>query len=188
MTNTENCIKAYRKHKHLKNAADELGIKWQALYRVLVAANEPVMGDKERYGSESDKFARLGEAHFAELVPYAEDQNKTKFQSKCDFLVRGFKVDVKCARPAIKQATCKNKSWAFSVKKQRLVADFIVCIGYDEAGKPCFYLLIPGEIARNHGTISLSISRKGKWWDYEVSKEDIEPFFASLIEKETLSA
>jgi len=155
---------------------------------VLVAANEPVTGDKERYGSESDRFARLAEKHFKELVPYADDQNESKFQSKFDFQVGHLKIDVKCARPAIKQTSSKVKSWAFSVKKQRLIADMILCIGYDEDDQPEVYLLIPGPVARNCGTITLSKSKKGKWMDFAVEKHEIKPFFDELVGGEIKSA
>ena len=181
MHNTEKCVNAYRKHKHLKKAADELGMKWQKLYTVLVAANEPVTGDKERYGSETDKFARMAEKHFKEIVPYAGDQNESKFQSKFDFQVGHLKVDIKCARASIKHVASKAKSWAFSVKKQRLIADMILCIGYGDDYRPEVYLLIPGEVARNSGTINLPQSRKGKWWDFSIELSEIKPFFDELV-------
>lgn len=173
-------IIAYRKHKNLKIAAEELGIKWQHLYIKLCEAGEPVTGDKEKYGSDSDKFAAKGERLFLHLVPSAKDMNRKKFQSKFDFLVSGLKVDVKCSQKRLSNANSKQKRWAFSVKKQRLIADLVVCFGYDgDEVETC--LAIPGEICRNHGTISLSC-RGGKWADYQVKTNELNEFVLAMAE------
>lgn len=94
----QQCIQAYRKHQNLKIAAEQVGIPWQTVYVHLRKAGEPVTGDKCRYGSETDRLAARAEREFTRRVPFAEDQNKVKFQSKVDFLVGGYSVDVKAAR------------------------------------------------------------------------------------------
>ncbi len=61
------------------------------------------------------------------------------------------------------------------------MADIFVCIGYDRKGENVMsILLIPGEIARMHTTISHS-SRGGKWSEYLIALGDLEPFFQQLI-------
>jgi hypothetical protein len=180
MENLPDYVQAYRKHKHLKKAALELGMKWQNLYLKLCAYGEPVSGDKERYGSESDKFAAKSEGLFKSLVPTAVDMNRKKFQSKYDFEISGLKVDVKCSKKRLSNVSSKQKRWAFSVKKQRLIADLVVCFGYDDSGdevETC--LAIPGDICRNHGTISLSC-RGGKWADYSIKIDELNDFIVAL--------
>lgn len=178
MIDLPNFVASYRKHKNLKIAAEELGITWQKLYVKLCEFGEPVTGDKEKYGSDSDKFASKGERLFLKLVPSAKDMNKEKFQSKFDFLVSNLKVDVKCSQKRTSNVNSKQKRWAFSVKKQRLIADLVVCFGYDgDEVESC--LVIPGEICRNHGTISLSC-RGGKWADYSISIDELNDFVLAV--------
>lgn len=50
---------AYEKHKNLKLAAEELGIKWQYLYVILRKEGVAVCGDKSRYGSDKDRLAEF---------------------------------------------------------------------------------------------------------------------------------
>lgn len=54
----------YDKYKNLKLAANELGVKWQTLYYHLSKEGHPVIGDKERYGSDTDKLAAYTEKLF----------------------------------------------------------------------------------------------------------------------------
>jgi len=61
-------VLVYRKHMNLKLAAEELGMVWQTLYVHLKKLGEPVIGDKNRYGSPSDKLSRMAEKLFQELV------------------------------------------------------------------------------------------------------------------------
>lgn len=178
----EQCEKAYAKHKHLKLAAQEVGIPWQTVYVHLRNAGVPVTGDKLRYGSETDRLAAKAEQAFKQLVPFAEDQNESQFQAKIDFVIRGYGVDVKASRLKQSHKLAKTSRWSFSLKKQERNADFFVCLAFDDAElRHC--LLIPGEIARHYSTMSLSSATKGKWWDYEVQPADLAPFFASLPEK-----
>lgn len=177
------CVEAYRKHKHLKLAATEVGIPWQTVYVHLQRAGEPVVGDKLKYGSDSDKLASLGEQKFLELVPEAEDLNRRKFQAKVDFYVRGYSVDVKCSRAHRSSKGTPRKRWAFSIKKQEFVADFFVCFGMTAESELVTCLLVPGEIARKRTTINLP-ETGGKWRDYEVQIEDLNEFFMALPEKE----
>ena len=176
----QSCVAAYRNHKNLKLAAADVGIPWQSVYVHLRKAGEPVTGDKLRYGSESDKIAARGELLFKSLVPFADDQNGRRFQSKIDFDVRGYGVDVKTSTLKLSNKNCKLRRWAFSTKKQEMIADFFVCLCLGRDGDSLQkVLLIPGEIARRYTTISLS-EAGGKWDDYAVLSSDIAEFFEAL--------
>lgn len=179
----EQCIEAYRRHRNLKLAAGDVGIPWQTVYVHLRSAGEPVIGDKLKYGSETDKLAAKGEQLFLGLVPFAKDQNAKQFQSKVDFVVRGHGVDVKTSTLRKSNKACKVKRWAFSVKKQEMIIDFLVCLCMNHDGETLQkLLLIPGEIARKYTTISLS-ETGGKWEDYIVPACDLEAFFLELPPK-----
>ena len=179
--NNDDCIAAYRKHKNLKVAAYEVGIPWQTLYVRLVKAGEPVVGDKARYGSMSDKLGAKGERLFQELVPLAENNNDREFQAKCDFTVRGLSVDVKAAPPKQTNKKYKGRSWAFSISRQESVADFFVCFGFSDNREDVdSVFLLPGEIVRFMRTISISVAGDSKWKDYIIEKEELLEFFDSL--------
>lgn len=178
----------YDKHKNLKIAAEEAGIKWQKLYTILTKAKHPVTGDKEIYGSETDKFARKTENKFKELVPYAEDHNKDVFQNKIDFSIGNIKVDVKAStkKDGYKCNPRKNPSyrWAFSCSVQRTLSDFLVLFCYsgysvEDCGDIEKILLIPCEFYKNKQSISVSCS-KSKWYDFEVSEKDLKEFFVEF--------
>src|SRR5690606_22461353 len=94
----QRCVQAYREHQNLKVAAQHVGIPWQTVYVHLRKAGEPVSGNKLKYGSETDRLAARSERIFLDLVPFAEDQNTRQFQSKVDFRVGEFGVDVKASR------------------------------------------------------------------------------------------
>jgi hypothetical protein len=173
------CVEAYRKHRHLKLAGEEVGIPWQTLYVHLKNAGEPVTGDKLKYGSEKDRLAAKAEELFLSIVPYATAMNESKFQAKYDFDVGGHKVEVKASRLARSVKGFKGKRYAFSLKKQHHMADFFVCFCLDDHGCSSA-LLIPGEIARNRQTISLP-EKGGKWSDYKVTIGEIELFFSSMM-------
>lgn len=175
----ERCVAAYRKHKHLKLAAQEVGIPWQSVYVQLRQAGEPVTGDKLKYGSHTDRLASLGEQRFLALIPEAEDMNRRKFQSKVDFLVHGHSVDVKSSMLKKGSKGTDRRRWAFSVKKQEAIANFFVCFGFDDNKEIATCLLIPGEIARKMTTINLP-ETGGKWRDYEVDPGSLREFFDSL--------
>ena len=179
----QECITAYRRHKNLKLAAVDIGIPWQKVYVHLRSAGEPVTGDKAAYGSDKDRLAARGEEIFASLVPFAHDQNKNRYQSKIDFLVRGHGVDVKTSTLRLSNRACKQKRWAFSTKKQELLADFMVCIGIGADNETLArLLLIPGEVIRKYATLSLS-EAGSKWDDYSVSPDDLAQFFLDLPAK-----
>lgn len=171
---------AYEKHMNLKLAAEELGIKWQNLYVKLRKLGIAVVGDKARYGSDKDRLAAHAEVEFKKLVPFAENQNYIKFQSKFDFLVSGEKVDIKASKAHQGSKHFIAKRWAFSVKKQEFCADFIVCFAFNDDGYRIF--LIPGELVRNYQTISISENKesKSKWIQYEVSGIELTNFFEDL--------
>jgi len=176
-TVTNECVKHYERLKNLKLVSNEVGIPWQTVYVHLCRAGVPVVGDKSRYGSDSDKLAAKAEKLFLKLVPYAEDQNRRTFQAKVDFLVNGLSVDVKSSR--LKMHSSAGR-WSFSLKKQRRYADYFVMFAYDKnanAVQKCF--LFPGEIVRHYSTISIS-ALGGKWADYEIDYEGIKKFFDDI--------
>ena len=176
---TQQCIEAYSKHKNLKLAANDVGIPWQTVYVHLRKANVPITGDKLKYGSETDKLAARAEQRFLRLVPEAQDQNTRQFQSKVDFVVNGMSVDVKASR-LHSAGSGQSRRWAFSVKKQEFCADFFVCFAYEQEGDAVSaVLLVPGETARKHSTISLP-QAGGRWRDYEVQEADLASFFSDL--------
>lgn len=174
----QQCIQTYQEVKHLKTTGDILGIPWQTVYVHLRNNGVAVTGDKERYGSEADRFAARSEKEFQILVPMAQPQNRFKFQAKFDFLINGLKVDLKAARPKsyTKGGCCR---WSFSLKKQVFEADFFVCLAFckDEYIKHC--LLIPADIAKGYSSISLSPTGT-RWWEYEVEPSDLVAFFEGV--------
>ncbi len=172
----QRCVEKYREIRNLKLVGKALGIPWQKVYVNLRKCGEPVVGDKLKYGSETDRFAARAERKFSELVPFAVSQNEIKFQSKVDFMVGNQKVDVKAAN-------LKLNRWAFSLKKQESIADFFVCFAFCESGE-FKTLLIPGDICRNHQTISLGNNNSSKWWDYEVSPDELSEFFILIRDQE----
>ena len=176
-------IDCYNRHKNLKIAADEIGIKWQTLYCHLKRNNVAVTGDKSRYGSDKDKLAAKAEMIFKSLVPNAIDQNSIKFQSKFDFIFDGEKIDIKASRLAQGCKQFKSKRWSFSVKKQEFCADFIVGFAFYEGSDDYKLYLIPGEIVRNYQTISISENGKSKWHQYQIEPNELNDFFLALTEK-----
>lgn len=174
----QRCVDAYRQHKNLKVAASQVGIPWQTVYVHLRKAGEPVIGDKLKYGSDTDRLAARAEQQFLNWVPFADDQNTHQYQSKVDFLIGDFGVDVKASR--LKRSGKNSSRWMYSVKKQHAVADFFVCLGFDELGDQVeSTILVPGEIARKHTTISHSCNG-GKWADYLINPAELAPFFRAL--------
>lgn len=169
-------IEVYRKHQHLKLAAEELGIPLPTLYWRLQKAGEPVIGNKSKYGSIKDKIGAYGESIFQKMIPHAKNQNKVAFQSKFDFLVNDHKVDVKSSMLRFSNKKAKTRRWAFSMKRQESTADYIICLGFDDNKSLTKILFIPGGIIRFYSTISLSESG-GKWNDYTISEGDLIEFF-----------
>ena len=175
------CIDAYQKHKHLKKAADEIGIKWQTLYCRLKKNGIKVVGDKTKYGSMSDKIGAKGENEFKKLVPLAIDENQNQFQAPIDFTVNGYGVDVKVSGRKKSGKKYSSQRWAFSIKKQESKCDFFVMMAYSEDHlilEKVF--LIPADMCRFLQSISISVNGTSKWLDYEVQPEDLECFFNSL--------
>ena len=178
----------YDKHKHLGYAAAELGIKWQNLYYHLSKAGHPVTGDKEQYGSSSDKFAHKAEELFQKLVPSATDMNEGKFQAKVDFKIGDTYVDVKASskKDGYKNNPRKKAAyrWAFSCTVQENLADYMVCFCYEgssceETGDVEYILLIPKEFYKNKQSFSVSC-RKSKWYDFQVTQKELTEFFEDM--------
>lgn len=166
------CIEAYARLKNLKLVGLELGIPWQTVYVHLRAAGVPVTGDKSRYGSDTDRLAAKAESIFSALVPNAINQNDQQFQAKVDFVVGRYSVDVKSSRQ-------RGGRWAFSLKKQELLADFFVCFAFNE-DDTYKVLAIPGELCRYLQTISLSATSNTRWWDYEIAADQLNAFFEQV--------
>lgn len=173
----QNIIDAYNKHKNLKLAANELGIKWQTLYVQLKKLDVKITGDKLKYGSDKDRLAAQAELLFQKIVPFAENNNLSKFQSKIDFTVNGQKVDIKASKLNKGCINYESKRWAFSIKKQELIADFIVAFAFDENVKLVKIYLIPSEMIRNYQTISIGENSRSKWNQFEISEQDLLEFF-----------
>lgn len=169
MDKRQACIESYSRLKNLKLVGLELGIPWQTVYVHLRAAGVAVTGDKSRYGSDTDRLAAKAETLFSTLVPNAVNQNDHQFQAKVDFKVGGYAVDVKASR-------LRGGRWAFSLKKQKRVADFFVCFAFNE-DDTYRTLAIPGELCRYLQTISLSAAAHTKWWDYEIPADQLRSFF-----------
>lgn len=175
-------ISAYEKHKNLKLAAEELGMKFQNLYYHLKKAGISVTGDKERYGSDKDKFAAKCEGVFSLLVPESINQNKLAYQSKIDFLVNGIGVDVKGAKIQKPGRSPGGHRWMFSIKKQLIEAEFFVLMGFDDADteKPKAIYLVPSELIAAHQSISISCFGKSKWHAYEIDAAELSDTFKSM--------
>lgn len=173
----------YKKHMNLKIAAKELGIPWQTLYVRLKKLGVQVAGDKLRYGADRDRLGVLGETLFKSLVPVATDCNKARFQSKYDFDVLGYKVDVKTGKPRQMNARYESQSWSFSFKKQTMICDFIVCFCLDEQQKIEHVLLVPSEFFQGLQTCSVSRRGSSKWLDYSIDPAELQNFFQYLQRK-----
>lgn len=175
------CVERYRALRNLKLVGAELGMPWQTVYSRLKRAGEPVVGDKARYGSETDRLAARAERWFQNMVPSAVDQNAKGFQAKVDFYVGGLGIDVKVSRARVSKRGVRQ--WCWSVKRQQAIADFMVCIaltGNGEALSVHRVVLLPGELVRTYQTIRASAvgeEFRGKWTDYVVSPADLRAFF-----------
>lgn len=174
------CVEAYSHIKNLKLVGIELGIPWQSVYVYLKRAGVAVTGDKARYGSEKDRFAARAEKEFQRLVPAASDQNHVTFQAKVDFLVGLLGVDVKASLAHFGRADSQRRRWAFSMKKQERIADFVVCFAFHNDTTYAVFLL-PGEVIRNYQTISIPLSGNSKWLDYKIEPVELAPFFNSVM-------
>ena len=179
-TDMNNEIEAYRKHRNLKLAAKELNIPWQTLYVHLKKANEPVIGDKLRYGSHRDKIGAFGEAEFRRLVPFAIDRNSFAHQAKYDFDVLGLKVDVKAGNLRQLNQRYPHKSWSFSFKRQALICDFICCFCMGDDRSIVHVLLVPSELFKDLQTVSVTQTGASKWMDYKIEPEELVKFFSDL--------
>ncbi len=184
MPTNEEIVLSYRKHENLFEVSKALDIPWQTVYWKLKKLGEPVIGNKSRWGSPSDKFASKGEMEFHRLVPFAVDCNKNSFQAKVDFIVNGYSVDIKCSTP--KQISSKTSvlSYAFHIKKQIRTADFWVLFGYsDDRSKIMNTYLVPRDMINKIQTITISIKGHSKWSAFEVNPDDLCDFFVNLGEK-----
>lgn len=168
-------INTYRKHKNLKVASEVLGIPLPTLYWRLKKAGEPVMGNKRVHGSDKDKMAAHSESLFKKIVPFAKDNNQKEFQSRIDFTVHNYSVEIKSA--TLRSGGKGNMRWAFDLRKQEKIADFFICFALNDDWAVNRILFIPGDVIATYQTLSLSAG-KSKWNDYVVSEQDIRDFFS----------
>lgn len=184
MNKTEICVESYSRLKNLKLVEEETGIKWQTVYWHLKKAGVSVTGDKKRYGSSSDKLARDYEEYFKKIVPEAVDNNESQFQSTIDFYVGSLSVDVKVSRLQVSGVSRKGKSfssrWAYCISKQKDIADIFILFALDENENVKHIFAIPNDIAVNHSTISIPVSMRSKWAEFEINQDDIREFVVSL--------
>lgn len=172
---------AYEKHKNLKLAALEIGIKWPTLYCRLKKQGVSVTGDKYRYGSAKDRLAVIAENEFCKIVPEAKNMNNVEWQSKFDMLVGDIKIDIKCSLPRkLQPHKSQTLSWSFSLKRQNFECDLIICFGLNEDRSLNKLIVIPYEIFNGLQTISVPIGRPSKWHEYTVEKEDLRDFLLSF--------
>lgn len=174
------CVESYNRLQNLKKVSQETHIPWQTVYWYLKKAGIAVISNKALYGSYKDKFACRGEEEFEKIIPYAENQNKYRFQPKIDFIVKGYGIEVKSAKLTISD---NNKRWAFSLKKQNKVADFFILFAFDDLVKHIF--LLPKDMLRAEmKTISVPLNlEKSKWRDFLISKEELKDFFDMIDSK-----
>lgn len=173
---------AYEKHKNLKLAANEIGMNWQTLYTKLRKQGVAVTGDKERYGSPSDKLGRAGEVLFKTLCPDAIDMNERTFQAPYDFSVLNHRVDVKVSRQNSYDKRNKDlKRWSFLVSRQIDKCDFLCCLCIGPDGESIAkVILVPSEFLSGMQCLSLSCGGKSKWDEFSLPPADLAKFFADL--------
>lgn len=177
------CLESYSRLKNLKLVEKEISIPWQTVYWHLKKAGVNVVSDKSLYGSTKDKFAHIGEQFFNKLIPYAENQNLISFQPKIDFIVKGYGVEIKSAKFT---SSGKNKRWAFSLKRQKKVADFFILMAFNELENEILhYFLIPNELLKKEiQTISVPQDvNRTKWRDFLISREELKDFFDMIDSK-----
>jgi len=174
------CADSYARHKNLHLVGAEVGIPWQTVYVHLRKAGVAVTGDKTRYGSDRDRLSAAAEAEFARLVPAAENQNAKMFQAPMDFLVWNLGVDIKASLLHKSHVSATRLRWSFSMKKQEMAADFIVCFAYYERLGNYDIFLLPGELIRKFQTVSIPVGGKSKWAKYRIAPDELAPFFASV--------
>lgn len=180
MSDIEKMKLAYEKHKNLKLAAKELNINFHTLYWNLKKNGVSVSGDKERYGSEKDRFGVHAEKLFSQIVPYAVDMNSKKFQAKCDFDVNGILVEVKAAKRQMLGVGNGGDRWSFNIKRQITECDFYVFFAFSVEKILEKIFLIPADVICGKTTVSISANGTSKWHPYEVSSDDLLNIFDSI--------
>lgn len=173
MPTIEEKIASYKKHQNLKIAAKELGMSFQTLYWQLKKEGVAITGNKERYGTEKDRFGLLAERMFQEIFPAAKDQNNVKHQAKYDFALGELKIDIKASKRASLGVGAGGDRWAFSIKRQINDCDFFVMFAFSKSAEIEDIFLIPAELIVALSSISISCNGKSKWHAYSVTKEEL---------------
>lgn len=171
----ELCVMEYGKLKNLKLVSEKLKFPLSTIYWNLKKAGIEVIGDKNIYGSSKDKLACRGEDYIEQLLPNADNQNKKFYQPKVDFIINEISLEIKSAR--------QKGRWAFSLKKQRKLADFFLLLAFDLQGREIkYHFLIPNKmILSSLETLSIPINFKNsKWGAFLISKKQIKEFFSEI--------
>jgi hypothetical protein len=174
------CVKRYEDVKNIKLVSEDTGIPWQTVYWYLKKAKINVTGNKSLYGSTVDRFAAKGEEYISVILPSAEDQNQIYFQPKIDFFIKGYGLEIKSSK-----LDMTYNRWAFSLKKQKKVADYFILLAFDIQGEEVIHhFLIPNELViPTLQTISISKNiDNSKWRDFLINKEELIDFFENNLE------
>lgn len=180
MPNIQEMIDSYKKHQNLKIAGAELGMSFQTLYWNLKKAGVDVPGNKERYGSEKDRFGVVAEKIFSEIIPEAEDLNGKKFQSKYDFRLNDVRFEIKAAKRQCLGFGKGGDRWAFSIKRQISACDFYVLFAFSPDKELEKIFMVPHDVLCSTTTISVSVNGSSKWHAYEVSREELREIVLSI--------
>jgi len=183
MPTLEDQIECYARVKNLKIAASELGMKFQTLYWRLKKAGINVCGDKERYGSDKDRFGARAERMFAEIIPFAKDMNSEKFQAKVDFMVGDIGVEIKAAKRASLGVGAGGDRWAFGIKRQISNCHFFALFAFAKDAVLEKIFLVPAELIIGKNSISISCNGASKWHAYEVTPEEMADIFKDISQE-----
>lgn len=172
-------VEAYSRLKNLKLVSTEIGVPWQTVYWWLKKLGINVIGDKSRYGSSSDQLGLIGENEFKRIVPFANSNNDSIFQSKFDFLVGDYTVDIKTSSLLTRKSRStgiEKLRWMFNLKDKDQTIDFLVCFALNKEDGVDHIFLFPNEIFNGMKTISIAKS-KSKYYEYLISEEELTEFF-----------
>jgi len=181
LENIERIKELYAKVKNLKLVSEALSIPWQTVYWWLKKEGVQVVGDKARYGGDSDSVGIIGELLFKRLFPDAVYENDTKYQAKHDFTLHGLKIDIKTSSLRSVKTRKGNIAtrWGFNCyNAAEHGIDFFVCFCLNANGRDVDkILLIPSEmVVSETGGVSVS-SNRSKWDAFVITEQDIVEFF-----------
>jgi hypothetical protein len=85
-----------------------------------------------------------------------------------DFICnKGFKIDVKSAT---KRSNRNKNAWVFNIKKNQ-IPDYFLCLAFDNRKdlNPKYLWLINGNKINDKNTLSISLSKRDEWKQYELT-------------------